>query len=295
VKSRLLHAPLAIAAAALAGGAFGAFTTATSSPSSAQMPRAKHVIVVMFENRNASQVLQSTLAPSFRRLAERYATLEHYDAVAHPSLPNYLALISGSTHGLRSDCSACTVSAPNLADTLAAHSLTWKAYVEDRPRQLVHFRNPAVKARIPFLYFRDVRSSRRRMRDIVPLAAFRADLGAHRLPSFSLVVPDLCHDMHNCPIATGDRWLASFMRPLSRPGVLSRTVVFVTFDEARAWFHQGGGGPVAAIVVGPLVRKDSLSVLHLDHYSLLRTIEQAWHLPLLGRSATAPPITGIWR
>lgn len=262
---------------------------------SAALPRIKHVIEVVFENRNAAQVLDSSVAPSFRRIAERYATLDHYDAVAHPSLPNYLALISGSTYGFRSDCTGCTVNATNLADTLAAHSLTWKAYVEHRPRDLAHLHKPAVKARIPFLYFHDVVSSPRRMRDIVPLANFRADLRAHRLPSFSLVIPDLCHDMHNCPIATGDRWLSSFMPPLSRPGALPHTVVFLVFDEARAWFHQGGGGPVAAIVAGPLVRKDSQTAVHLDHYSVLRTIEQAWHLPLLGKSASVPAITGIWR
>ena len=56
-----------------------------------------------------------------------------------------------------------------------------------------------------------------------------------------------------------------------------------------------GGGQVAAIVAGPTVRPDSVSPAPLNHYSLLRTIENAWRLRLLGLSATAQPITGIWR
>ena len=283
------------AAAALFGAGAGLAAVGSSSTTASRPPRFKHVVVVMFENRGAAQVLENPIAATFRRLGENYATLENYDAVAHPSLPDYLALVAGSTFGVRTDCTGCVIDAPNLADTLAAHSLTWRTYVEDIPHNLADVDKPAVKARIPFLYFRDVLSSPQRMRDIVPLSAWGRDVRARRLPSFSLVIPDLCHDMHNCTVRTGDRWLAGFMRPLLRPGVLKNTVVFLVFDEARRPDSRGGGGRVPAIVAGPLVRRDSNSVAPLTHYSLLRTIEQAWSLPLLGHSATARPITGLWR
>jgi len=133
------------------------------------------------------------------------------------------------------------------------------------------------------------------MHEIVPVSAFSRDLRADRLPSFSLVIPDLCHDMHNCSVRTGDRWLASFMRPLLRRHELRRSAVFIVFDEARDWARAGGGGQVPAIVVSSLVRPDSFSTAALSHYSLLRTIEDVWKLPHLGRSAFAHPITGIWR
>ena len=258
-------------------------------------PSFRHAIVVVFENRGAAQVLRSPEATTFRALAERYATLGRYDAVAHPSLPDYLALVSGSTQGVRGDCVACVVSARSLVDSLAHRSLTWKTYVEDLPRRDTHVHRPAVKARIPFLYFRDVLSSPRRMRDIVPLSEFDRNLRADRLPAFSLVIPDLCHDMHDCAVRNGDRWLASFMRPLLRRGELQHSVVFIVFDEARGHRDAGGGGRVPAIVVSPLVRPDSVSMHLLSHYSLLRTLEDAWKLPHLGHSAFAHPITGIWR
>ena len=76
---------------------------------------------------------------------------------------------------------------------------------------------------------------------------------------------------------------------------MQRSVLFVTFDEAESSDHLGGGGPVSTIVAGPLVRPHGQSSRPYNHYSLLRTIEDAWGLPRLGQSATAAPITGIWR
>src|SRR5262249_9804186 len=277
-----------IAAVALGAGSPGSWVASGFSPAQpSQPPRFKHVIVIVFENRSAWQVLDDRAATAFRRLAERYATLKRYDAVAHPSLPDYLALVAGSTFGVQSDCTRCVFDAPNLADTLAARSLTWKTYVEDIPPRLADVQVPAVKARIPFLFFKDVLSSPRRMRSIVPLADFARDLRAKRLPSFSLVIPGLCHDMHDCSVRAGNGWLASFMRPLLRPGVLKGSVVFVVFDEARWQDSRGGGGHVPAIVAGPLVRRDSASAVRLSHYNLLRTIENSWNLPPLGHSVTA--------
>jgi phosphatidylinositol-3-phosphatase len=287
---------IAIAGVALAAASVGGYAAAAElSEQPSQPPRFQHVILIVFENHDPSQVYGDPEAKTFRELSERYATLANYDAVAHPSLPNYLALVSGSTFGLITDCTFCVVDGPNLADTLAAHSLTWKAYVERLPRDPEALHLPAVKARIPFLYFEDVHSSPRRLRHIVSLETFGRDLRAGRLPSFSLVIPDLCHDMHDCSVSAGDHWLASFMRPLLASPELRRSVVFITFDEAPRPEDQGGGGQVPALVVGPVVRPSSATADALNHYSLLRTIEDGWRLPRLGLSRSAEPITGIWR
>ena len=284
-------AGVVLAAASAAG--YAAASELAEEPS--QAPRFQHVILIVFENHDPAQVFSDPGATTFRDLSERYATLANYDAVAHPSLPNYLALVSGTTFGLDTDCTYCRVDGPNLADTLAAHSLSWKAYVERLPRHFTDLHLPAVRARIPFLYFQDVLSSSRRLKDIVPLDTFGHDLRAGRLPSFSLVIPSLCHDMHDCSVWTGNRWLASFVRPLLASPQLKGSVVFITFDEAPRPEDQGGGGQVPALVVGPLVRPGSASIDALNHYSLLRTIEDSWGLPKLGLSASAEPIAGIWR
>ena len=258
-------------------------------------PVLSRVVVVVFENKEFEQVLGSLEAPTFRALARRYAVLTHYRAVAHPSLPNYLALVSGSTHGITSDCTSCQVDAPNLADTLERAGKSWKTYAEGLPRAgfTGAWADRYAKKHNPFLYFADVVERPDRLRRIVPLDAFRRDLRARRLPDFSLVVPDLCHDMHDCSVATGDSWLRWFLRPLLHSPALRGGVVFLVFDEGVS--SEGGGGHVPALVLGPLVRAGSRSATRLDHYGLLRTIETGLSLPLLGRSRGATPIADIWR
>ena len=272
-----------------------AVRAAQATGPAASLPNFSHVIVVVLENKEYDQVMTSSDAPSFAALARRYALLTGYRGVAHPSLPNYLALVSGSTQGISSDCTSCEIDAPNLADTLERSQRTWKTYAEGLPGP--GFTGPSAgryaKKHDPFVYFRDVVRQPGRLRRIVPLSAFGADLAARRLPSFSLVVPDLCHDMHDCPVATGDRWLASFLKPLLGSPALGNGAVFVIFDEGTS--DQGGGGHVPALVLGASVRRGARDVATLDHYSVLRTIEESWRLPLLGHSASAAAITGIWR
>jgi hypothetical protein len=281
---------LALTLVAVHGGAAHA-----ERAGSALRPTFDLAVVVVFENRDFAQVIGSADAPTFTRLARRYALLADYRGVAHPSLPNYLALVSGSTHGITSDCTTCGVAGRNLADTLERAGKTWKTYAEGLPRP--GFTGPwagrYAKKHDPFVYFDDVATRPSRLRRIVPLTQFTRDLAAKRLPDFSLVVPDLCHDMHDCSVATGDAWLASFLRPLLRGKALGRGVVFVVFDEGAG--SEGGGGHVPALAVGPLVRPGARVQVPLDHYGLLRTIEDAWSLPRLGRSRTATPISGIWR
>jgi len=254
-------------------------------------PRPAHVVLVVFENKAERQVIGSRVAPTFTALARRYVRLTNYHAVTHPSLPNYLALVSGQTHGVRRDCTPCVVDAPNLADTLDAAGRTWKTYAEGLPRP--GYTGAAsgryVKKHVPFLYFRDVASNVARRHQIVPLPQLNADLESGTLPDFALVVPDLCHSMHDCPVRSGDRWLHERVPPLLE---LPDTVVFVTFDEG-AW--GPGGNHVAALALGTAVRPAARIAQKTGHYGLLRTIEAVWGLPLLGHSASARPIAGIWK
>jgi acid phosphatase len=251
------------------------------------VPDFEHVIVIVFENKDEARVIGAPEAPTFTSLARRYGRLTRYYALTHPSLPNYVALVSGRTQGIRSDCTTCIVSAPNLADSLEASGRTWKAYAEGLPRPGFTGASAGryAKKHVPFLYFRDVVASPTRRAKVVPLTQLRTDLAAGALPSFAFVVPDACHSMHDCSVRSGDRWLAAVIPPLLD---LPDTVVFVTFDEGTAGNH------VATLALGTAVRPGSRVTSKTGHYSLLRTIETAWGLPLLGHSASAKPITGIW-
>jgi hypothetical protein len=285
---------LALATAGCGGGSAGA-SIPTTAPRSVRLPDFTHVVVVVFENREASQIVGNPAAPTFNGLARRYARLTSYDGVAHPSLPNYLALVSGSTQGITSDCTDCLVRARNLADTLAAAGKTWKTYAEDLPHPGFTGASAGryAKKHDPFLYFRDVVGSRARRNRVVPFTQLSRDLAAGRLPDFALLIPNLCNDMHDCSVATGDAWLKAHVLPLLHSRQLRGGVVFVVFDEGAS--DVGGGGHVEALALGPVVRPHSVFRRSTNHYGLLRTIEDAWGLPRLAHSHTGTPIGGIWK
>ena len=259
-------------------------------PPRAALPRFTHVVVVVFENRERDQIVGNPEAPTFNALLRSGADITRYDAVTHPSLPNYLALVSGSTHGITSDCTSCDVSGPSLASQLEAAGRTWKTYAEGLPRPGWDgsVEGLYAKKHDPFLYFRGVDRSR-----VVPLTQLAPDVAARRLPDFSLVVPDLCNDMHDCFPETSDRWLRAHVLPLLRSPALAGGVVFVVFDEGTS--DAGGGGHIYAAAAGPAVRPGSVFAQPTNHYGLLRTIEDAWGLPRLGLAARARPIAGIWK
>ena len=267
-----------------------ALTGAQAAPR--PVPSFDHVIVIVLENKVRGSVLGNRSAPTFNSLASRYALLAGYRGVTHPSLPNYLALVSGSTQGITSDCTACSTGGRSLADTLEAKGRTWKTYAEGLPR--AGWTGAAtgryVKRHVPFLYFRRVLARPALLRNVVPLSALSRDLAARRLPDFSLVVPDMCHDMHDCSVATGDAWLKRFVPSLLRSRQLANSAVFIVFDES-----DSADPRVASLALGPLVRPGSVYAPAMSHYGLLRTIEDAWGLPRLGRSARVAPVTGIWR
>jgi phosphatidylinositol-3-phosphatase len=269
---------------------------ACAVPASGAAPKAAppfdHVVVFVFENKERANVLGSRSAPTFNHLAKQYANLTAYYAVTHPSLPNYIALVSGSTGGITTNCTGCVVHTPSLADSLEQAGRTWRTYAQGIPYS--GFTGPSfrryAKRHNPFLYFRSVVDDDRRRNRVVPLTHLSADARAGALPAFSLVVPDLCNSMHDCAVAVGDKWLRLVVQPLL---TLPRTAIFILFDEGRT--HTRGGGHTPALVVGTSVRPHSSYRSVSGHYEVLRTIEDAWGLPRLGASAKARPITGIWK
>jgi hypothetical protein len=123
----------------------------------------------------------------------------------------------------------------------------------------------------------------------VPLGRLFRDIRSRALPRFVWISPNLCHDMHSCPVGDGDRFLAGLVPALTR-AVGSRGAVVITWDEgvgsAGCCVHASGG-QIPTIVAGPAARVGARSLVAYDHYSLLRTIEDAFGLPHL-RGAACP-------
>src|SRR5215472_2571832 len=98
---------------------------ACAQPAPAETSR-PHVFVVVMENRSAEQALDGQFISS---LASRYGRAENYHAVAHPSVPNYLALTSGSTWGVTDD-SYHALPRQDLGTELTRAGVSWRAYME---------------------------------------------------------------------------------------------------------------------------------------------------------------------
>jgi phosphatidylinositol-3-phosphatase len=253
-----------------------------SSPSS-------HVAVIAMENKEASDVVGTSSSPYVTSLAHRYATATRSYAIRHPSLPNYLALTSGATQGVTDDCTDCHVAARNIVDQLEAARISWKAYMEDLPAPCspVAGAGGYAKKHDPFMYYDDIARNPRRCRNVVGFDRLASDLRRGTLPTFAFISPNLCHDTHDCSVATGDRFLAGLVPRLLREAGPHGFVV-LTWDEGAS--DQGccvdaHGGRIATIVAGPDVRRHGHGDRAVDHYGVLRTVEHALGLRPLGGAA----------
>jgi phosphatidylinositol-3-phosphatase len=259
--------------------------------------RASRVIVVAMENAEYGEVIGSSNAPYANALAARYGLLTRSYAIRHPSLPNYLALTSGSTQGVDSDCTDCSVSAPNIVDQLEGARISWRAYLEGIPHPcyLSAGAGGYAKKHDPFAYYTDVARSPARCAKLVGFGRLAADLRAGTLPTYAWISPNLCDDGHDCGVAAGDRFLArtlpALLRELGPHGVL-----VLSWDEGVSDGRCCGvaaGGHVASLVAGPDVRRGARDSRPIDHYGVLGSIEEALGLaPLAG---AADPRSGrIW-
>jgi hypothetical protein len=260
----------------------------------AGLPRSKasHVLVIMMENEEDTSIVGNAEAPYANSLIHRYGLATQSFAITHPSLPNYLALTSGSTQGATSDCTECSANAVNIVDQLEAAHISWKAYMEDLPEPCFKGAESGgyAKKHDPFIYYDDIASSARRCEKIVGFAQLAADLRKGALPTYAWISPNLCDDGHNCGVSGGDKFLArtvpALLRELGPQGFL-----VLTWDEGATNDGCCGGaaqgGHIATIVAGPDVRRGAREGEPIDHYGVLGTIEQALGLPPLAGAANS--------
>lgn len=245
-----------------------------------------HAYVIVFENRDLGEVLGSSDAPFLNSLVAQYGSASNYDAIRHPSQPNYLALFSGSTQAV-TDNERHDLAGRNLADQLEAKGRTWRVFAENYPGGC--FTGPTAsggadgpgtyaRKHDPAISFTDISSDPARCANITDFSHF--DPAA---ADFEMIVPNLCHDMHDCSVAEGDAWLKGFVpRILDSPAWRDGGALFITFDEGSS--KAADHNRVLTVVVAPGMTPGFSSAVHYSHYSLLRTIQQAWDLGCLDES-----------
>jgi phospholipase C len=256
-----------------------------------------HVIWLWMENHSYDQIIGSSSAPYLNSLAQKCGLAENYHNVTHPSLPNYVAATSGlggrALQPFQTDCdpsSTCSTKATSIF--AQAHS--WRAYEESMPDACdpQDSGDYAVRHNPPPYYRRLADCPQRDL----SLARLASDLAHNSLPAFSFITPNLCHDTHDCPVASGDQWLASevaqiIQSPSYRAG---HTVLFISYDEGEggsatdcATNQSDVGCHVATVIVSPSTPAGEHSGQLLNHYSLLRTTEDLLGLSHLGKAAGA--------
>ncbi len=271
-----LAATLLLALAAVAGG---------GPADAATLPRPAHVVVVVEENRTLAQVIAGKDAPYLTALAKAGALFTNAHGETHPSLPNYLALFAGVTNTNRDGCPAAGISptAPNLGSELLAAGLSFAAYSEGLPE--TGFRGcwagKYARKHAPWVEFANVPQTLHH-----PLRLLRS---YDALATVTFIVPDLDDDMHDGTVAMGDDWARTHLAPLVAWANAHDTLVMITWDEGLDSVNS-----IPTILAGPMVRSGTYGE-RVDHYRLLRTIEEMYGLAPTGRAADAAPLTDCWK
>jgi hypothetical protein len=270
-------------------GAYRATPSAAAPCGVASRPPATydHVVWIVFENKSYADIVGNSAAPYLNGLVAKCGLATAMYAETHPSLPNYLAMTSGSTQGVTDDMTpaAHQLSAASIFSQLG--STGWRSLQESMPAPCYLWNSGSYAVRHnPATYYTNVRTACQ-SRDVA--LGSSVNIGAR----FTFVTPNLCSDMHDCSVATGDKWLAAKLPQIlnSATYAAGRTAVFVTWDED----DKSANNRIATMVVAPSVPKGTRSGTHFDHYSMLRTAEQmlgiTWYL---GKAATATSMRGAF-
>ncbi|SRR5712692_956262 len=254
--------------------------SACGQPASTTTAKPRHVFVIVMENHSADEVRS---APFTASLAAKYGVAENYRAVAHPSVPNYLALTSGSTWGVRDD-SYRVLPKSDIGSQLTTASITWRAYMEGLGSAgCLKSPVPYDPGHNPFAFYGGECPS-----NVVPLTALAGDLSGST-PRFVWIAPDRCHDTHDCTVSVGDDWLRQEVQQIKASQAFnSHGVLFITWDEDDG----SADNRVLTLVVAPGMSHRS-SQKSYTHYSLLATIEDLLGVGRLGEAANATPMTDL--
>jgi phosphatidylinositol-3-phosphatase len=265
-------------------------TPKPTAESSGAWPAIGHIYEIVLENKEAGSIIGNSAAPYINSLAKQYGLATNYTAVSHPSLPNYLALWSGSTQGVHDDDVHNFSSGPTLADQIAASGRSWHVAAENVPLGCFTGGSASggedgsgdyARKHEPAISWTSVSSSPSRCNNITDFTHFGAGVG-----NFWFIAPNLCHDMHDCSVAVGDQWLKGFLPSiLGSAAYQSNGLILLTFDEGSS--DIGGGGKVATIVISPKAKAAFTSAHSHTHYSLVRTIEALWGMPCMANSCSA--------
>jgi hypothetical protein len=265
-----------------------------------------HVVIVVLENQGTREALADAYIAS---LVKGGAWFSNYYGLAHPSLPNYLAIVAGSTFGIERDHLPAPLKSRTIVDRLEEKGLTWKSYAEDYPGKcflgsvagegrLTPQAKPTAlyaKKHVPLLGFESIEKNPGRCARVVNAREFMRDARSGHLPNYSFYSPNVFNDGHDTSLGTASAWLKGFVQSFRATlGMHQRTLLVVTWDEGGE--EDSRHNQVLTIFLGDVVQPGRYDA-KLTHYSLLRTIEDNFGLEPLakGDRAAATVPASVWR
>ncbi|MEY9874852.1 hypothetical protein ABH931_004352 [Streptacidiphilus sp. MAP12-33] len=291
------------------------------APHAPGAPHYDHVFVVVEENHGYTDVIGNPAAPNLNALAATYGSATNYSAVTHPSEPNYVAMLGGSTFGVQDDNPyyVNSVGAPSLITELDRAHVGWKAYLQDLPHpgyQGICYpancngspdKDPLyVSKHNGITNFTSSWNAADRAGQ-VPLDQLTRDLSSGHVPAFGYVIPSECQDQHGDPpfcidsgttggsdpqdqrlVAQGDAELGSLVAQITGASFWARgnNAIDIVYDEGDDNGGAGGGRTVDVVVTshGPRHVQDPTAY---SHYSLLRTLQDDFGVACLQHSCDA--------
>ena len=230
------------------------------------------------ENRSYDQAIGGGYTA---QLAAKYAVATNYHGVSHPSLPNYLALTSGSTWGIADD-GWHPLPARGLGAELTEAGISWRAYMEGMSGTCIRSPYPYALKHDPFPYYGSACPDQ-----VVPFSQFDQDMKG-TVPNFVWITPDMCHDGHDCSTQAADTWLANTVPTILGTSAWKDSgILIITWDEG-----EDSANHVLTLVIHPGTIVHS-SARAYDHYSLLASIEDRFKLPRLGQAAQASTMSDL--
>ena len=247
-------------------------------------PRPDHIVIVIEENKSFQQIIDSPSAPYINSLAQRGLLFTDSYGITHPSQPNYLALFSGSTHNITNDSCLLELKGDNLASNLIAHHFSFASYSESMPEAsyLGCMSAAYMRKHNPLSNWLELANFN------LPFSSFSQDFS--KLPTVSLVVPNLQNDMHDGSIAQGDSWLAQNMEKYAKWAETNNSLLIVTWDEDNGTANNH----IATLFVGEMI-KCGKSAQHFNHYTLLRMLSDLYGMPYIGNSAGELSVIDVWK
>jgi phosphatidylinositol-3-phosphatase len=273
------------AVAVLAATLLVGITGAGRASGAGAVPAYRHVVLAIFENHEQSQVIGAANAPYLTSLSTRGANFTASYAIEHPSQPNYLDLFSGSDQGVTSDACPQALATNNIAYQLISSGRRFVGYAEGLPAVGSPVCTSGLYARkhAPWTDFTDLDQNAVSKK----YSSFPTDFT--KLPVYSWVVPNLCHDMHNCAVSAGDKWASLHLDAYAQWAKTHNSLLIVTFDED----DKKADNKIATLFVGAHITPGNYSE-HIDHFTVLRTIEDMYGLAPLGYAADRSAITDVF-